>query len=162
MNTSEDLDFDKYYNYSLRFLSYRPRSEKELKDKLKIKKVEFSIIERIILKLKEHNFLNDEEFTKWWIDQRTTFRPRSLRLIKIELKQKGILNDVIDNIIQNSEYKIKNEKEKAYKLIEKKMERLKDLPRQEVYQKAGSFLARRGFDMDTIHSVIDEFYKKRV
>lgn len=172
MNTSDDLIFEKYYNYSLRFLSYRPRSEKELKDKLKFKKVEPLIIEQIIIKLKEQNFLNDEEFTKWWIEQRTTFKVQGLNLIKLELMQKGIQKEVIENQISKilaeqdpalqDKSSILNERENAKKLIERKMERLKDLPRQEVYQKIGSFLARRGFDMDTIHSLIDEFYKKGV
>lgn len=164
MNTSEERNFEKYYNYSLRFLSYRPRSEKEIRDRLKIKNGERidSIIDSVIHKLKEQNFLNDEEFAKWWIEQRTTFRPKGLRVIKMELKQKGISNEVIDFVISNSKFPISNESERARKLIEKKMEQLKDLPRQEVYRKVGSFLARRGFDIDTINSVIDEFYKKGV
>ena len=46
-------DFEKFYNKALEFLSYRPRSEKEVRDKLKTKKVELEVIDRIISKLKE-------------------------------------------------------------------------------------------------------------
>lgn len=164
MNTTKD--FEKYYNYSLRFLSYRPRSEKEIKEKLKSKKAESQVIETIVQKLKEQKFLNDEEFTRWWIEQRTKFKPKSLRLIKLELRQKGITNDIIEDQILilhlADKDQLLSEKERAKKLIENKMERLKGLTKQEVYQKIGPFLARRGFDFDTMHEVIDEYYKKGV
>src|SRR3989344_6604171 len=86
----------KFYNKALKFLSYRPRSEKEIRDKLKKKKASEETINKIILRLKENNFINDEEFVRWWIEQRTNFKPRSLRLIKMELKQKGVSNDLIE------------------------------------------------------------------
>ncbi|MBI2431113.1 MAG: RecX family transcriptional regulator [Candidatus Levybacteria bacterium] len=145
--------FDKFYNKALRFLSYRPRSEKEVRENLKKKKTESVIIEKIILKLKEQNFINDEEFVKWWIEQRTTVRPKGLRVIKLELKQKGIDTDLRLKI---------NDFEQAKKLIEKKATRYKGLTKQELYRKLGGFLSRRGFDYDTIKKSIDEVTNKGV
>jgi regulatory protein len=147
-------DFEKFYNIALRFLSYRPRSEKEVKDKLKRKKIDQTMIDRVINKLKEQKFINDEEFAKWWIEQRTNFKPRSLRLIKIELRQKGIEQDLIDSLINDLRL-MNNDLEQAKKLIEKRIERFRDLSKQEIYQKLGSYLARRGFDWDIIKQVID-------
>lgn len=141
--------FEKYYNYSLRFLSYRPRSEKEIRDYLKKKKVSQDIIQQIIAKLKEHKFLNDEEFTKWWVESRTRFKPRSLRLIKMELKQKGISSDIIDA-------QVSNDFEQAKKLAEKKIARYKGLSKNQLYQKLGGLLSRRGFNYETVKKVIDE------
>ena len=147
-------EFEKFYNIALRFLSYRPRSEKEVKDKLKRKKIDQTMIDRVINKLKEQKFINDEEFAKWWIEQRTNFKPRSLRLIKIELRQKGIEQDLIDSLINDLRL-MNNDLEQAKKLIEKRIERFRDLSKQEIYQKLGSYLARRGFDWDIIKQVID-------
>ncbi len=158
--------FEKFYNSALRFLSYRPRSEKEIRDKLTSKKADVKIIELILNKLKEKNFLNDSEFAKWWIGSRLRFRPRSISLIKRELLQKGIDRETIDaqifNLNPSADGSISNELENAKKLVEKKISRYKDLSRQELYQKLGSFLARRGFDFDTIKQVIDEVVSKGV
>ena len=159
--------FEKFYNKALKFLSYRPRSEKEVRNKLKIKseklKIEDStaIIDRVIQKLKEYKFLDDVEFAKKWIESRLRFRPRSLRLIKIELKRKGIDPETIDKMI-NDEGLMINDLENAKKLIQKKLERFKSSSKEEIYQKLGRFLASKGFDWDTIKKSIDEVLKKGV
>ena len=96
-------DFEKSYNRALRFLSFRPRSEKEIKDYLKLKtknlelKTQNEIVNSIIKRLKEHKFLDDEEFARWWIEQRTKIKPRAWKVIQYELKQKGIEEETIQS-----------------------------------------------------------------
>ena len=149
--------FEKFYNSALRFLSYRPRSEKEVKDKLKVQSSKFkvenptAIIEKVIQKLKEYKFIDDVEFAKKWIESRLRFKPRSLRLIKMELKQKGIDPEIINNL----QLTINSDLESAKKLVEKRIERLKGLDKQKVYEKLGRFLASKGFNWDTIKKAID-------
>jgi len=158
-------DFEKFYNSSLRFLSYRPRSEKEVRDRLIRKKIDSQIIEKIIAKLKEKKFLNDEEFAKWWIEQRTKVRPKAIRVITLELKQKGISNEIIESLLSkdvSSEEQVSNDLELANKLIEKRIERFRNSSKQEIYQKLGSYLSRRGFDWETIKQSIDELFSKGV
>lgn len=145
---------NKFYNLALRFLSYRPRSEKEVRDKLKTKNVEPEIIDKIILKLKEKKFINDEEFARGWIESRLRFKPRSARLMKLELKQKGIEEETINKVI-NDEGLMINDVESAKKLVEKRIGRFRNLPKQEIYQKLGRFLASKGFSWDTIKKAID-------
>lgn len=149
-------NFQKFYDRALRFLSYRPRSEKEIRDFLKKKKIEPPIISKIIKKLKEQNFINDEEFTKWWIEQRQRNKPRGMRVIKMELKQKGIS----DELITNCQLLITNQLELAKKALEKKVKSYRNLPREKAYRKLSQFLLRRGFDWDTVKDVIDEVLKK--
>ncbi|OGH22389.1 MAG: hypothetical protein A3F31_02565 [Candidatus Levybacteria bacterium RIFCSPHIGHO2_12_FULL_38_12] len=171
--------FEKYYTKAIKFLSYRPRSEKEVRDRLK-KKPRHSrldrefiyprfreddslkIIDQVIKKLKEQEFINDEEFAKWWIEQRNQFKPRSIRIIKMELKQKGIASELIQAHIQSSESRIQNDLKQAKKLVQKRIQRYKGLPKQEVYQKLGLFLARKGFGWDTIKESVDEILKEGV
>jgi len=147
--------FEKFYNKALKFLSYRPRSEKEIRDKLKRKKASEKIINKIILRLKENNFINDEEFIKWWIEQRTTFKPRSFRLIKIELKQKGIDKELIEKTIGHLPSTIDDLKS-AKKLIQKRLPRYKNLSRDEKFQKLSRFLASKGFNYDIIKEIFKE------
>lgn len=154
-------DFERFYNKALEFLSYRTRSEKEVRDKLKSKQVEPLIIDKIIAKLKEKKFINDEEFARQWVENRKRFKPRSERLIKLELKQKGISQETVDKMINDEGLKI-NDLESAKKLVEKRIERIKDLPKQEIYQKLGRHLASKGFNWDIIKKSIDEALGKGV
>jgi len=85
------------------------------------------------------------------LENRLRFKPRSLRLIKLELKQKGIAPETINNL----ELTIDNDLESAKKLVEKRIERLKGLPKQKIYEKLGRYLASKGFNWDTIKKSID-------
>ena len=145
-------EFEKFYNKALRFLSYRPRSEKEIRDKLLGKKASEEIINKVISRLKENNFLNDEEFVKWWIEQRANFKPRSLKLIKMELRQKGIDKDLIDQIIDDLSLTI-DDLETAKKLINKRLSRYKKLSREEKFQKIARYLSSKGFSYDIIKEI---------
>lgn len=161
-------DFEKFYNQALRFLSYRPRSEKEVSDKLKIKYQKSNlkdlalIIDKVIQKLKEKKFINDEEFARGWIESRLRFKPRSLRLIKLELRRKGISDDIIQVIIHDSEFMIHSDLEQAKKLVGKRIERFRGLDKQKIYEKLGRYLASKGFGWDTIKKSIDEALDKGV
>ena len=147
--------FNKLYNAALRYLSFRSRSEKEIRDYLSKKENLPEIISQVITKLKEQKFLNDYEFTKQWVESRMRFRPRSKKLLSFELKQKGISQDIINNITQD-------DLEQAKKIVEQKIVKYKGLPKQKVFQKLGGFLARRGYDYDTIKTSIDDIIQKGV
>lgn len=147
--------FEKYYTYALKFLSYRPRSTKELIESLKKRKAPKEIIEKIIQLLKDQEFLDDEEFARWWIEQRTSFKPRSKRVLKLELKQKGISEEVITLYLVENEGTAVNDLEQALLLTSKKIKRYQHLEKDELYQKLGGVLARKGFSWDIIKRAID-------
>lgn len=158
-------EFEKFYNKALRFLSYRPRSVDEVRKKLLELRGRFKsakrnttpeIAEKIIEKLKDYKFLDDAAFVRWWIEQRTNHKPRSLRLIKMELRQKGIDTELIESVIQSSEFKIQSDLESAKKLIEKKIKRYKGLDRQEKFAKVSRFLASKGFNYDIIKEIFKD------
>ena len=148
---------DEYsYNLALKYLARRPRSEKEVHDYLIKKKVPDTQIQLILSKLREQKLINDEEFAQWWVEQRNRFRPKGHRAIAFELKQKGIPAHIISNLEPGT----KNEEQLAKELIQKNIKKYQGLSRQELYNKLGGFLARRGFDYDTITSCIDEVLGK--
>lgn len=170
---------DKFYNLALRFLSYRTRSEKEVRDRLQLKiqnsKVKTTtqnskLIDSIIEKLKEKKFINDEEFARMFLENRLRFKPRSLRVIKLELRQKGIAQELIESGIKNQELGVESDLESAKKLVEKKMGRFRNpfgklrigMTRNEIYQKLGRYLASKGFNWDIIKKSIDGILDKGV
>ncbi len=154
-------DFGKFLDKALYYLSFRPRSEKEVRDNLLKKKATPEVIDRVLNSLNEQNFLNDQDFTRWFIDQRIRFKPKSVRIIKLELRQKGISQEIIEQAFANLEKNEESESptsdlDSAKKLVERKIDRYRDLPKQQIYQKLGAFLARRGYDWDTIKKSIDD------
>lgn len=173
-----DETFQSYLTKAIYFLKFRPRSEKEVRDNLHKKalknKTELlpETVEKVITWLKEQHYLNDEEFVRWWIEQRTSFKPKGQRLIVMELRQKGVAQETIDAVFQNQESPLRqgygeqtgarSELELAKELVIKKIDKYRGLPRQEVYQKLGAFLGRRGFDWETIKRSIDEILANRV
>jgi regulatory protein len=159
-------EYKKHLDKALRFLSYRARSEKEILDFLHKKQTPEEITEKIVTFLKERKFVNDKQFAASWIESRLRAKPKSIRVLKLELKNKGISEEVATQAISNFQFPISNEGsnqgvsdlETAKRLVEKRIARYKGLSKQEVYQKLGGFLARRGFDWDTIKRSIDDVF----
>lgn len=149
-------EFQKLLDKALRLISRRPRSEKEIRDYLKRRKSPSKLIEAVVKKLKQLNQINDSAFASWWVEQRSTFRPRGKFGLTMELRQKGIEEKIIKKVIQ----KKVNELSLATKAAQKKFKTYKNLPREERYQKMSAFLARRGFSWETIKKVVAKFLEK--
>ena len=147
--------FEKFLNKSLRFLSFRPRSEKEVRDNLEKKKVSESVIELIVHKLKEQKFLDDKAFTNWWIEQRTLIKLRPKRIIKLELRQKGIDDELINELLDKIDETVPDVT-LAKRIVEKKISKYKDLEPFEKRNKLGRFLASKGFNYDTIKDALKD------
>lgn len=152
-------DFEKFLPHVLRYLSYRPRSEHEVKTYLLKKKLSPETIEQILQFLKEKKFLNDSDFVQWWIDQRTRVKPQGKRLIKLELQRKGVSEQVITTILGDTDRKIVGDEE-LEQLIRKRMQRYTGKSSQELFQKLGQFLLRRGFTYDEIKPTLTRILQK--
>jgi regulatory protein len=155
---------------ALRYLSFRIRSEKEIREYLlgknKPQKKNFEppspeIIDAVIVRLKEMKFLNDLEFAKSWVRSRTEYKPKALNIIKLELKQKGISAELIEQALGESRVE-KDDKTLARELLEKKKKKYEHMEKNERYRKAGGFLARKGFSFEAIKAAIDEIFGKGV
>ena len=62
-------------DYSFKLLSYRPRSIKEIEDRLKKKDYSAKVILEVIKSLKRLKFLNDKEFARMWVKSRIKTKP---------------------------------------------------------------------------------------
>jgi regulatory protein len=151
--------FEKYYAFSLRFLSYRQRSIKEVRESLEKKKASPEVVEKIIALLMEQKFLNDTEFARSWIESRLRSRPKALSILKQELHQKGISREIIEEIIP--ERKV-TDSESIKPLIEKAQRKYAKLDPKERKQKIAAYLGRRGYSWDTIAPAIDDYGEEEV
>src|SRR3989344_9502808 len=146
----------KLLDYAIKLLSIRPRSTWELKHKLvgyAVKhKQPVKQIEEVISRLLQQNLLNDEEFVRWWVWQRKTFRPKGGRLLAAELSARGVDKETISKVLADSSGEYEDAKNIAYK----KAKLLAKLPLQQSKTKLSELLESRGFSWETIKRVIDE------
>ena len=144
-------EFQKTYDKLVRFATLRPRSKKEIDIWLRKHKVHKSLHKELFNKLKRLELLDDKKFAQWWIEQRTTFRPRGKRALFAELRQKGIDRDLIKEILDEVEI---DEEKIARQLLEKKKYKWEKLPKFEAKKKMSEFLARKGFGWEIIKQAI--------
>lgn len=154
--------YEKLINAAFRFVSFRPRSEKEFRDfllkKLQKRKIENKeVIEKAILRFRELGYIDDAKFVAWWVEQRSLHRPKGERLLKQELLSKGVDRKIIEEQMPQTD-----QKELAKKTLKKIQERLKKLPILEQKKKIYNYLGQRGFDSETIVTVIDDIVDNRV
>jgi len=154
-NLLQEEQYSKAFDKALHLLAYRPRSEKEIKDKLEKKDFHSKIIKRVIKELKKEDLLNDEKFTQLWIANRNLLKPSGKYVLEKELRQKGVKEDIIRKIIAQ-ELDKEQELKLALKAAEKKKQIYQALPRLERQQKMSQFLARRGFSWETIKKVLNQ------
>lgn len=155
----EDLSF--LLNKAYFFLKFRIRSEKEIRNYLykKITKTSYSKedVEKVIEKLKEQELINDEKFIEIYVKDRLSIKPKSIKLLKKELIEKGINKNLIEKYFSENEI---NEEKIALSLLEKKWERFKKLDEKKRFEKSIRYLLSRGFSYELAKKAFEELNKK--
>lgn len=137
---------------ALRFLKIRPRSVFELRAKLTAKGFDPKVIEETIAFLSSIEMLNDRTFTASWIAYRLA-RPFGFRRIIVELKDKGIPEEIIQEAVAGAREQY-SETETIEDLARRRAGRLQGIDPQKRKKRVGDFLLRRGFAMDAVMKVI--------
>lgn len=109
----------KAYNASLRYLSYRPRSEYELRQYLARKSYDEDVATATIGRLAAEKYVDDLEFARSWIRSRSATKHSSSRVLRMELMKKGIGRDVLDTAL--GEIESADEQANLRKVLIKKM-----------------------------------------
>lgn len=160
----QESQYGKLYSRALEYCLARPRSAKEIRDylwrktqttKYKSKKtgeilersgVSPNTADRVLEKLLSRGYIDDEKFTKYWIENRFLKKGTSTRRLKQELSQKGIDREIISKALGESS---RNDIDELQKVIAKKRARYPD------EQKFKQYLARQGFNFDDINRVLE-------
>ena len=144
------------YLRAVNFLSYRPRSSAEIRKNLRKYEVPELCIEPTIERLEKNGFLNDADFARSWVENRNTFRPRGERALRVELRQKGLS----DELIQSTLDEMVNEEELVYSAGLKQAKKLakRNLEWQDFRKKLAAFLARRGFGYGVISPILSQLW----
>ncbi len=139
-----------------RFLSNRPHSEQELRQKLARRGFKEDDIAGALDRLKQAELVNDARFASFWAENREAFKPRSKRLTAGELKQKGVAAEIISRVVEPID-----ESEVAYRAARLKAARLASAERDVFQRKLGDYLVRRGFDYNIIRQTIERLWREK-
>jgi len=139
----------------LSLIAYRERSRDEIAEKLKRKHFSLKIINAVLNDLERIDLVNDERFARLWIRSRMHFRPRSARLIALELRRKGLAPAVVEQALRE-EISPQKEAAVALALAQKRAGFYRHDPPLAARRKMFAYLARRGFSLDLINTVIEE------
>lgn len=139
--------------YSSRLLAIRPRSEKELTDRLVKKRFGRTIVAEVISHLKDKGFVDDLKFASAWVESRANTNPKGRRLLWKELRNKGVPAPIIDQALSG---KKEDEAPLARILAKKRLARMENATKYEAKRKLYAFLLRRGFDYSVIEEVVHE------
>ncbi len=145
------------YQKALHYLSFRPRSEREVLDSLTAKGFSEALAQTTVARLKDEKLLGDPSFSHTWIENRNTFRPRSHRMLRYELLQKGVNEDTIQEALAVAGIE---EEKLAYKAGLSKASKFSTSDWHTFKSKIGSFLARRGFPYAVIEPVLKRLWQE--
>ena len=136
---------------ALRYLSYRPRSEAEVRSHLRQRGCARAAIERSVERLRQLNYLNDGNFARSWVAAKVAGSGYGPKRIEQELKAKGIGPAVIRDIV--TEAFSEGEEAHARRLLEKRYRKL-ELNDDKTLRRAVAFLQRRGYSNNVIHDIL--------
>ena len=148
--------FQRCFAAALHYLGYRPRSEAEVRQRLHRRGFSDDVVDKVIIGLKERRLIDDLAFAQYWRDNRLSFNQRSQRLIKLELRQKGVTAETANEVVENL-----NDEIAAYEAGLKKTRVLANLEYSEFHRRLSGYLRRRGFDYGTIKSVVVHLWQER-
>ncbi|MBU4473082.1 MAG: recombination regulator RecX [Candidatus Omnitrophica bacterium] len=156
LNNSNNRDsLQKAKGYAFLLLKFRLRSEREIYERLKKKKFNEEIIRETLLFLKSKNFVDDNNFSKAWIESRLANSIGLIRL-KQELRLKGIDEEIIDSQISQVKDNY-SEEDIVTKIAKDKFKKLPNLEPQKAKRRIYAYLLRRGFSPGVVIDVINSY-----
>jgi regulatory protein len=154
LKTQDEIEIT--YQKALHFLSYRPRSSTEVRQNLSKRGISESLIEETLNRLQSTGLVNDEAFARAWVENRNTFRPRGKPALRMELRRKGLSDEIVQSVLESQG----DEAVLAFMTARKYARRLLGLEWPEFRQKLSGFLARRGFSYTTLAPVVSEVWQE--
>ncbi|MFQ5880341.1 MAG: regulatory protein RecX [Dehalococcoidia bacterium] len=143
------------YAAALRLLSYRPRSQAEVQQRLRRRGVPPSLVEATVERLRRQGLLDDAAFAHFWVDVRNRTSPRGRKLLWQELFFKGVDRQTAQAALQEVE-----EEDAAYRAARRRLRALAGLDYATFRRRLGDFLLRRGFRYDVARRTVERLWRE--
>lgn len=134
---------------ALGFLSHRARSAAEVRRRLQRRGFDEAVIDAEIERLRRVGLLDDEAFARAWVAERERLAPRGRRLLRAELRQRGIGAEPAEAATAELD-----DRETALALARQRAEKVQAADYRGFAVKVGGFLLRRGFDHETAQEAV--------
>ena len=148
--------FNRCFNAAIRYLGYRPRSEFEIRERLRQRGFNTDSVDSVIVRLKEQGLVDDVAFAQFWKDNRELFSPRSQWLTRLELRQKRVDEDIIERVVGTLD-----DEDSAYRAATNKVRSLPRSDYQSFRRQLGGYLKRRGFSYGVISHTVERLWQER-
>jgi len=140
---------------ALRLVSYRPRSEKELRERLRQRFPDTALVDAVVGRLAELRLIDDLAFAASWVESRERSSPRSRRMLAAELRAKGVSREPAEAVVETVD-----EADAALRAARKKARVLAARPFEEFRRKIGDLLLRRGFGYETANETVKRLWEE--
>jgi len=147
--------FRRCLNAATRYLGYRPRSEFELRERLGRGGFDSGSVEAVLGRLREQGLVDDVDFAQFWKDNRQSFSPRSRSLTRLELRRKGVAEEIIDQVVSGV-----SDDDSAYRAALSRARRLPAADWESFRRRLGGYLKRRGFSYGVINNTVEQLWQK--
>ena len=136
---------------ALNLLSYRPRSQAEVRRRLLEKGHSRGVVQEALGRLSRAGLLDDRAFARFWVENRFQFNPRGVAVLRRELRQKGMDDELIEEVL--AEY---DEEAAAARAAEAAIRRLRRLDPLTFRRRLSDYLRRRGFPYAVITPLVEQ------
>lgn len=143
---------------AINYLSFRPRSQAEVRRYLRRKETPPEIIEAVLERLGKLDYVNDRSFASFWVENREQFNPRGAQALRNELRMKGVEREIVDEIVDDE-----HDDELAMRAARKKADillRAPDMDYNKFRNRLGGFLQRRGFSYSVVAHVVRALWQE--
>jgi regulatory protein len=142
---------------ALRFLSHRPRTQREIRDRLREEECEDAVIAETLGELERTGLINDRAFAEAFIRDQSLRRPSGSRLLRQKLLLLGVERAIVDDVLGATAGGA-GEREAAQQAAEKLLRRA-PAPRtpeesRKLRERIAGTLVRRGFTWDVIGEIL--------
>ena len=160
--TDPERSRERTMNRAIRLLAAKPRSVLELRERLLEKLwTDHEIVERVIEKLKEYKYLDDDQFARDVALSKLRQRPQGKRRLQMSMSQKKLDKEIVETAIAEAFEKLP-ETDLIDISIAKRL-RLKGKPvSREETKKFYDHLLRQGFGFDLIREKMAAVVKREL
>lgn len=144
-----DAKSDKLFNQVLALIVRRARSQWEIENYLRQKKVDQDMADAVVSQLTTKGYINDLDFARRWVDNRRLLKNISKRKLELELRQKRVGDEVIKQVMGGDEVS-------ELEVIKREIIKKRQQSRYNDETKLMQYLARQGYSYGDIKQALEE------
>ncbi len=142
-------EYDKLKTKVLKYIIYKKRTEKEVRNKFS-STIDEELLDDIIEELKEIGYINDNNYIVRAVEEFKALKNMSIKEVRYKLLSKGLNNDIIEDYISDNrdeldEYEVKS----IINIFNKKSGMMEE-------EEIKNFLLKKGYSMDNIKEALSE------